>query len=121
MDAYVPIEDVNTFLSNSIPEKTEVDRYHLELSENVLTLGKGKSKAILITNIGWDTLKFEDAILIGSGFSVSGAVPDLLLPGKNYPLTVTMTASTAGTYNAGLYVDVGNSYGNKFVKITGVI
>lgn len=122
MGEYVPFEDVDPFLSSSEVEHPEVDKFHLRLSTNALVFNKAnQEKILMLTNVGWGRLPFSSLVQVNSVFVITEALPDLLLPGESYPVTILYNSALTGTAQGGLYVDVGDSYGNKFVSLTGNI
>lgn len=122
MVEYIPFEDVDPFLSSSEVENPEVDKFHLRLSTNSLVFNKAnQEKTLLLTNVGWGKLPFSSLVQVNNVFVITENLPDLLLPGESYPVTILYNTGANGTVQGGLYVDVGDSYGNKFVSLTGNI
>lgn len=118
MVAYVPFEDINPFQSSSEVIEAEVDKFHLLFSTNSLSFNKvNQEKTVLVKNVGWEKVPFNKVTFIGAGYIVTHALPSLLLPGENYPITIERVSGG----EAGLYLDTGNSYGDKFLHITVVI
>lgn len=118
---YVPIDEVNPYDFNSEGSEVEVNKFHLKLFSNTITFTKSnQEKEVLLSNIGWEKLTFNALKHAGSGFTIVESLPDILLPGETYSFTITQTI-TSGSMTGGIFVDVGDSYGNKYIELTGSI
>lgn len=119
MGAYIPLESVQVRPTDSTFQVNSKNRFHIQLSELVLNFTKkNQSKTILISNVGWDKLGFPGVVKVNSAFTVEEDLPSIFLPDKSYPITVSVGDLAAGQYEGGIYIDVGDSYGYKFVKLT---
>lgn len=119
---YVPFEDVNVYVDAMDDTDPKVDQFHLRLSENSLVFDKAnQAKTIILTNVGWDNLDFVGVRLVNPVFGVTHSIPVILLPKRNYTLNIQYNSSSLGSVLGGLYIDVGDSYGDKFISLTGNI
>lgn len=115
---YVPIDDVNGYTSNSSVVIPAVPQFGVKLSHTELAFTKvGQSKTLVLQNMGWDALNVRGITVVGSGFSVVDTLPEVFRKGDTRYIEVECTSAGSG----GIYFDVGDSYGDKFVKITATI
>lgn len=122
MVTYVPITDVIVHAEDSTSDGRGKAQFHIELSEILLNFNKAnQQKTVILTNVGWDKLPFKGLVAVNPTFVITHDLPALLLPGKHYPVNVLYNSSGAGQVNGGVYVDVGDSYGYKFVQLFGSI
>lgn len=122
MVTYVPITDVIVHAEDSTSEGRGKAQFHIELSDVLLSFNKAnQEKTLILTNVGWDKLPFKGIVNVNSTFVVTQTLPALLLPGKHYPVKILYNFTAVTQTNGGLYVDVGDSYGYKFVQLSGKI
>lgn len=119
---YVPFEEINVYVDTSDVADPKVDQFHLQLSANTLSFSKAyESQTIILSNIGWDNMVFAGIKGAFAPFVLTHQIPQILLPKHNYSLVIQYNTNESSISNGGIYIDVGDSYGNKYVALTGVI
>lgn len=122
MADYIPIEDISDYTTTSSELITPaVNRYQLQLTRDLQFTATGQQKSLILVNTGWDKLNCNGLIIVGTGFTLASDIPTVLLSRYTYEISVAFEGEEVGEYSGGVYVDVENAYGNKFIQLTGII
>lgn len=129
MEGYIPLQD---FIDQDGDQSSRIrdlpfgkKKEDIELSPDTLTFPntgaeyESPSQAIVITNVGWDTVNIYSHTLDGD-FILKSAVPESLMAGESATINVAFKPLTPGSKTGSLYFDTGNAAGDEQVDLSGV-
>lgn len=130
LDGYIPIEyyqqtdnDHSSRRHRDMPYGRRKRHGHLEPEEmdlGVVSVGECSPEQVAVLfNKGYDRLFIKEIVAVGD-FEYEATCGEKLKPGEICTIKVRFSPQRSGLHTGGLYVDIGNAVGPRFIKLIGI-